>query len=137
MVLNMENFTSINNNSIYSSSHNNNQATSILAYTLSGEIDIEDNDVNLLVTSNGEQICAKTISRIDGSIKHMIRIDSNNKFYNPISIYGTENNKTFLDRICRSNQKFREVSEKTLNFYVKFLQSKNILWLNNAEREAE
>jgi hypothetical protein len=133
MVLNMENFTSINNNSIYSSSHNNNQATSILAYTLSGEIGIEDNDVNLLVTSNGEQICAKTISRIDGSIKHMIRIDSNNK----ISIYGTENNKTFLDRICRSNQKFREVSEKTLNLYVKFLQSKNILWLNNAEREAE
>jgi len=137
MVLNMENFTSINNNSIYSNSHNNNQATSILAYTLSGEIGIEDNDVNLLVTSNGEQICAKTISRIDGSIKHMIRIDSNNKFYNPISIYGTENNKTFLDRICRSNQKFREVSEKTLNLYVKFLQSKNILWLNNAEREAE
>ena len=36
-----------------------------------------------------------------------------------------------------SNEKFKEVSEKTLNLYVKFLQTKNISWLTNAEREAE
>jgi hypothetical protein len=67
----------------------------------------------------------------------MIRLDSNNKFFNPVSIYGTEKNKTFLDRICRSNQKFSEVSEKVFSLYTKFLSTKNILWLNNAEREAE
>jgi hypothetical protein len=59
------------------------------------------------------------------------------KLFNPVSIYGVEKDKNFLDRICRSNSKFKEVNHKVFDLYVKFLQSKNISWLNNAEREAE
>lgn len=130
-------FTCIHNNSIF-----NNQSIiqeNIIVYTISDQYEYKEQDINnnTLITHNGEPICAKSISRNDGTKKYMIRIDSNNKFYNPVSIYGAENNKTFLDRICRSNEKFKEVSEKTLNLYVKFLQTKNISWLTNAEREAE
>jgi len=130
-------FTFVHNNSVFK--NNNIIQENITVYTLSDQFEYQEQDINnnTLMTHNGEPICAKSVIRTDGTKKYMIRLDSNNKFYNPISIYGTEHNKTFLDRICRSNEKFKEVSEKTLNLYVKFLQTKNILWLTNAEREAE
>jgi hypothetical protein len=128
-------FMFTNNTSIYTENKKQNETTQIIAYTLSGSHEIpQDSD---LLTINNEQVCAKIVHRIDATKKYMIRLDSNNKFFNPVSIYGTEKNKTFLDRICRSNQKFSEVSEKVFSLYTKFLSTKNILWLNNAEREAE
>jgi hypothetical protein len=128
-------FMFTNNTSIYTQDKKQNETAQTIAYTLSGSHALsEDSD---LLTINNEQVCAKIVHRIDATKKYMIRLDSNNKFFNPVSIYGTEKNKTFLDRICRSNQKFSEVSEKVFSLYTKFLSTKNILWLNNAEREAE
>lgn len=131
-------FMFTNNTSIYSDNKKQQQTKQTILYTLSGAHNIPENDNNEeLLMFNDEHVCAKIVHRIDATKKYMIRLDSNNKFYNPVSIYGTEKNKTFLDRICRSNQKFSEVSEKVFNLYTKFLSTKNILWLNNAEREAE
>jgi hypothetical protein len=54
-----------------------------------------------------------------------------------MSIYGQENNSTFLDRVCRASGKFKDVNYKTFDLYVNFLKTKNVAWLHNAEREAE
>jgi hypothetical protein len=48
-----------------------------------------------------------------------------------------EKTNGFLDRICRSNDKFKTVNEKAFNWYVQFLSSKNLSWFHNAEREIE
>jgi len=73
----------------------------------------------------------------NGTTKYTIKLSNNNKLYNPASIYGSEESRTFLDRICRSNKKFKEVNEKAFKWYIKFLNTKNVSWLHNAEREIE
>jgi len=82
-----------------------------------------------------DEILAKKILRSNNTYKYMIKKDTNGKLFNPISIYGQEQDKTFLDRVCRSNSKFIEVNQKTFDYYVQFLSTKNLAYLNNAERE--
>lgn len=132
-------FLHLNNNSIYRKREKKTKEY-VTIYSLDGslETDTESDNPDIMTTPDGQQICAKTINRSNGTKKYLIRLDTNGKLFNPISIYDNiEKNKTFLDRVCRSNQKFKEVSEKVMNLYIRFLQQKNPALLNNAEREAE
>jgi hypothetical protein len=107
-------------------------------FTLVGFEDFIDSvGLAKLTNENNEKVFAKQISRKDGTTKFMIRLASNGKLFNPLSIYGVEQDNSFLNRVCRSNKKFREVNQKTFDWYLKFLNTKNIGWLNNAEREME
>lgn len=86
--------------------------------------------------NDNEYIYAKKIRRQDSSIKYVIKTDKNFKLYNPFSIYDeSERYTNFVDNVCRQSDKFREVSKKVFDFYVEFLKTKNISYLNNAERE--
>jgi|LakMenE18May11ns_1017448.scaffolds.fasta_scaffold9924211_5 hypothetical protein len=106
-------------------------------YTLIGSEDKLDSE-NLPIRSKlDSKVYAKKIMRADQTVKYLIRLDRNGKLFNPISFYGEEKNNNFLDRVCRSNDKFKQVSQKTFNLYAEFLKSKNPAWLNNAERETE
>jgi hypothetical protein len=105
-------------------------------YTVIGEEDFI-NDGIPMKSEDGKGVYAKQIQRADGSFKNLVRVTTNAKLYNPLSIYGQESNNNFLDRICRSNLKFKTVNDKTWNWYLKFLATKNLSWLYNAEREAE
>lgn len=107
-------------------------------YTLMGMEDFQDSLNNPRINnSNDNKILAKKIVRDDNSVKFSIKLGNNGKVYNPISIYGEEKKNNFLDRICRSSNKFKEVNFKAFELYVKFLKTKNIAWLHNAEREIE
>ena len=107
-------------------------------YTLSGLEDFQD-DLNNPRIKNSEdtKILAKKIIRDNNHIKFSIKLGNNGKIYNPISIYGEEKKSNFLDRICRNSNKFKEVNSKAFDLYIKFLKTKNIAWLHNAEREME
>lgn len=105
-------------------------------YTLLGEEDfIKDN--KSMRNHDDSKVYAKRIQRKDGSFKNLIRLTSNSKLYNPLSIYGQEKANAFLDRTCKSNNKFKTVNDKAFNWYLQFLSTKNISWLYNAEREVE
>lgn len=105
-------------------------------YCISGDEDFKDLKNNPRIkVENDKKVVAKKIYREDGSVRYSIKCDSG-KFVNPISIYGSKQDNTFLDRICRSNEKFKEVNLKVFEMYLKFLRTKNTAWLNNAEREA-
>lgn len=107
-------------------------------YTLSGMEDFIDNNNNpRLNKETDSNIFAKKIVRADSTIRYSLRLSKDGKLYNPMSIYGKENNINFLDRICRASGKFKDVSYKTFDMYVNFLKTKNVAWLHNAEREAE
>jgi hypothetical protein len=106
-------------------------------YTLVGQEDFVDEEGSARKNKDGDKVFAKKILRKDGSVKYTIRLSNSGKFYNPISIYGSESEITFLNRICRGNKKFKEVNEKTFAWYIKFLNTKNTSWLFNAERETE
>ena len=132
----MSDFIFTSNNSIFNTKKDLDNKE--ISYTLTGmEDECDETGCPILNDNDSENVFAKKILRKNGTAKFMIRLSSNGKLFNPVSIYGQEKDKTFLDRICRSNSKFKEVNHKVFDLYVKFLQSKNISWLNNAEREAE
>ena len=121
---------------IFSSSHNQADEQEIL-YTISGQEDFLDKQELPRLKTNSDKTCAKHVTRIDGSIKYLIRTGLDKKLYNPLSPIDKESNRSFLDRVSRSNDRFRMVNQKAFEWYLKFLQSKNVSWLYNAEREAE
>lgn len=109
------------------------------SYTYFAPIGKEDFIEDDLPRKNREDtsVCAKIINRIDTSKKYMIKLDRSGKFLNPFSVYDESRaHQTFLDSVCRTDHKFKEVSEKAFQFYIKFLATKNMSLLNNAEREA-
>ena len=105
-------------------------------YTLSGQEDVLIDGVPA-ISKEDNRVYAKKIQKKDGSFKCMIRTSSNGKLFNPVSIIGEEKQNGFLDRVCKSNERFRTVNEKVFNFYLQFLTSKNLAFFYNAEREAE
>lgn len=105
-------------------------------YTLSGQEDVTIDDRPRRLNDD-EIVYAKKIQKKDGSYKNMIKLANNGKLYNPISVYGQEKTNDFLDRVCKSNNKFRTVNAKAFEWYVQFLASKNLAFFYNAEREVD
>lgn len=105
-------------------------------YTLSGLEEVIVNGFPRRL-QNDNRVYAKKLQKRDGSFKHMIKTANDGKLYNPVSVYGQEKTSTFLDRICKSNDKFTTVNEKAFGWYIQFLSSKNLAWLHNAEREVD
>lgn len=105
-------------------------------FTLMGEEEFLADDYPRRYNEDAKVYAKKTQKR-DGSFRFMIRTNNNGKFYDPTSVYGKEKHSSFLDRVCKSNDKFRSVNEKTFGWYLKFLRTKNTAWLHNAEREAD
>lgn len=100
--------------------------------------DFEDFIENGTTKSNidKEEVCAKKITRKDGSIKYLVKLDRTSKLFNPFSTYDPDrSNRDFLNSVCRTDKKFKEVNEKVFSLYTQFLASKNVALLNNAERE--
>jgi hypothetical protein len=107
-------------------------------YSVVGSEEFLDKNNNPRVASeNDPRVLAKKIFRDDGSYRMSIKLNNTGKMQNPLSIYGAEKQTTFLDRVCRSQNKFKEVNMKVFDLYVQFLRTKNIAYLHNAEREAQ
>lgn len=112
-------------------------AESVELYTILGAEDFLDENNSPKLKIEDKRTYAKKTTRIDGSIKYSIRMGADKKLYNPTSPIDTDNGSVFLDKVSRSNDKFRSVNKKTFDWYLKFLSSKNTAWLHNAEREAQ
>lgn len=57
--------------------------------------------------------------------------------YNPLETYSIDPKikKSFVNKICKVELKFLEVSESVFNMYVNFLKTENTKWLTKAQRE--
>jgi uncharacterized protein YigE (DUF2233 family) len=75
--------------------------------------------------------------KIDSENKNQyyIKIGIYGKIYNPIGLYSEGKAKKFLSKIGKNEYNFDRVNEKVFNMYLNFLKTKNLAWLNNAERE--
>jgi len=111
------------------------ESNSISYYTIMGSQDfLDENEQPRCTNETSKNIFAIKTIRDDGSIKYTIKLDNRGKMYNPLSIYGESQASSFLDRVCRSNNKYKEVNQKSFEMYLYFLKTKNIAWLHNAER---
>lgn len=105
-------------------------------YCLKGQEDFIDKD-NYPRCDNidNKNVCAKKVSRVDGTIKYMIKTGDDRKLYNPDSIYGNTEHQKLLRSISRNQNSFKEVNYTAFYLYLRFLKTKNIAYLHNAERE--
>jgi hypothetical protein len=106
-------------------------------YTMSGQEDYLDQELNPRLKKDNDKTVAKALSRADSSsYKYLIKIGAYGKIYNPISIYDPDAKQPkFMTRVRKSEWEFKEVSPKVFDHYINFLRTKNMSWFNNAERE--
>ena len=85
------------------------------------------------VDEANSSVCAKAIVA-DNRTKYYLKQERRYGYlYNPKGMYSEIAKKR--DSAGQSQWKFRQVNEKVFNMYLKFLETKNEAWLNNAERE--
>lgn len=82
-----------------------------------------------------DKALAKTITTGDRPSRFYIKVGTYGKIYNPIGLYSEGHSEKFLSKIGRKQFEFKEVNQKIFDMYVSFLSTKNLAWLNNAERE--
>lgn len=92
-------------------------------------------DQNRPRTDDEDKALAKSVS-VDGRPrKYYIKVGTYGKIYNPIGLYTEGHSEKFLAKIGRKQFEYKEVNQKIFDMYINFLTTKNLAWLNNAERE--
>lgn len=117
-------------------------------YCLIGNEDFIDDNGNPRINSeDSPKVMAKAIpnkpSKHMGTTDQMqlrfyIRTKQNDIIYNPVTIESSVKNKEtfdFINNTCKGGLSFREVPQSVFDKYVSFLKTKNIRWLNAAQRE--
>lgn len=103
-------------------------------YTIIGQHKFLDKDKNPRLDTENDKVYAKKTC-IDSNDRYYIKVGTYGKIYNPIGLYSEGTASKFLSKIGKKAWEFKEVNSKVFDMYVNFLRTKNIAWLNNAERE--
>lgn len=111
-----------------------NDTKNLELFTLIGHHKFLDNNKNPRVDLENDKVYAKKIT-LDNNQKYYIKIGTYGKIYNPIGLFSEGTANKFLSKIGKKAWEFKEVNSKVFDMYVNFLRTKNIAWLNNAERE--
>ena len=98
-----------------------------------------------LLSSDSNNVCAKILSnkksKTLNSCNHnayYVKINSNIKLYNPVehhSVVKDKNQYNFINSVCKNQFIFKEVNQQIFQKYLQFLNTKNIAWLKEAERD--
>jgi hypothetical protein len=116
-------------------------------YCLRGKEDFIDDDGNSRVESqDSDNIAAKctqnkkpkSFSNNEYQYSYYIRTTPNSSLFNPIELLSPIKNKRefdFIDGVCKNKWMFKEVSKITFDKYLKFLNTKMVSWLKDAERD--
>jgi hypothetical protein len=105
-------------------------------YTVIGKQDFLK-DKTPMVNDEAQALAKKIINTKANTSRYFIKIGTYGRPYNPIGLYSEGQNNKFLTKAGKPLYTFKEVNEKTFNFYINFLTTKNTAWLSNTERELE
>lgn len=103
-------------------------------YTILGEHEFIDSDNRPRSNTESKSVVAKSISKNTNS-KFYIKIGTYGKIFNPMGLFSEGKNQKFIAKIGKKEFEFKEVNQKVFDLYLNFLSTKNLAWLNNAERE--
>jgi hypothetical protein len=113
-------------------------------YTLIGKESYIDEDGFPRLETENSLVFAKAIKNKlskkfneDTQYRFYIKTDPNKNIHNPIELYTTKdkNNRSFLNKICKTETTFTEVTQNIFNQYINFLKTRNTRWLDQAQRE--
>ena len=128
-------------------SHNqNNLDIEIRLYTKSGDQDFIDDNNNPRLNTENDKVYAKAIkdkqskdltNKAPMGFTYYVKADPNKNLYNPTELYSIQSKipKSFLNKVCKSELMFIEVSESIFTQYLNFLKTSNQQWLIKAQRE--
>lgn len=102
-------------------------------YTVLGSHSSLDSDGNPLCDNQSKSLAYTKSS--DNDKQYYIKIGTYGKIFNPIGLYSEGKQNKFLSKIGKDEYSFTRVNNKVFDMYLNFLRTKNIAWLNNAERE--
>jgi hypothetical protein len=116
-------------------------------YCLKGKEDFIDIDGNPRVSDKDSDIIAakciqnkksKSFQAASNNYSYYIRTTPNAALFNPIEKLSPIKDKRqfdFIDSTCKDKWMFVEVGKTTFDKYIKFLVTKNISWLKEANRD--
>jgi hypothetical protein len=107
----------------------------INCFTMLGDHDFIDDQNRPRAKTENSHVVAKTIKNGNGPERFYIKVGPNGHIYNPIGMFSEGNNNKFLAKIGKKEWEFKEVNQYIFDLYTNFLTTKNIAWINNAERE--
>lgn len=103
-------------------------------YTILGEHDFMSSDNKPEAKTESKKVVAKSVDK-NGSCKFYIKVGTYGKIFNPMGLFSEGKSNKFIAKIGKKEFEFKEVNKKIFDLYLNFLSTKNIAWLNNAERE--
>jgi hypothetical protein len=125
----------IDSNFIYHQKNQNPDQKTIEYFTLIGDNDFVDDQNRPRSNEENNKTVAKSIAVNNYPARYYIKVGLYGKIFNPIGLYSEGKNTKFLSKIGKKEFEYKEVNQKIFEMYVNFLKTKNVAWLNNAERE--
>lgn len=107
-------------------------STEVKCYALIGKHDFIDEED--YPRANENKALAKLVIN-NNKKKYMIKVGAYGKIFNPLGLHSEGRENKFLSKIGKNEWNFKEVNSKVFEMYLNFLKSRNIAWLNNAQRE--
>lgn len=104
-------------------------------YTLFGQHDTLDGDGNPLTTEEKRGYAYSRVNNSNKTETYFLKVGLYGKVFNPIGLYSEGKENKFLSKIGKNEYNFTKVNKKIFDMYINFLRTKNLAWLNNAERE--
>lgn len=102
-------------------------------YTVFGSHSDIDTDGNPLCESKDKSLAYT--KNFNNTKQYYLKIGTYGKIFNPIGLYSEGRQNKFLSKVGKNEYSFTKVNSKVFDMYLNFLRTKNIAWLNNAERE--
>lgn len=103
-------------------------------YTIIGYHDQLDENRYPILNKESKKVFAKSVTK-NSNTKYYIKIGTYGRIFNPIGLFSEGRGSKFVSKIGKNEFEFKEVNKKIFDMYLNFLTTKNIAWLNNAERE--
>lgn len=103
-------------------------------FTMLGNHDYIDQNNRPRTNFENNNTFAKIITK-NNSTKFFIKTGTYGRIYNPMGMFSEGKENKFNAKIGKKEFDFKQVNQKIFDMYINFLSTKNIAWLNNAERE--
>lgn len=94
----------------------------------------ENNKVFAKAVKNG---LSRDMTKSGGQyFRYYVRCSPNKTLHDPFPKYSTSDNKlSFVDRVCRTENLYKEVTPSVFEKYLNYLRTENSQWLKNAQKE--
>lgn len=104
-------------------------------FTLFGQHSDFDNDGNPTTDDEKKGFAYNRLNTNDKTEQYFLKVGLYGKIFNPIGLYSEGRENKFLSKVGKNEYNFTKVNKKVFDMYLNFLRTKNLAWLNNAERE--